>query len=97
MKHLSQGIYVEVIHAGGINNFGHFGCLVLCASFTNNKGIMITCVNDPFIVPDYMAFILKFGSTHSKFPGEICIEAEIINGHTVTVFEANESMEETPS
>lgn len=84
---------------GGINNFGHFGCSVLSASLTPNKGIMITCVNDPFIVPDYMVFILKFGSTHDKFLGEIHIEVEsmIINGHIFTVFQANESMEETPS
>jgi glyceraldehyde-3-phosphate dehydrogenase/erythrose-4-phosphate dehydrogenase len=84
---------------GGINNFGHFGCLVLRAFLIDNEGIMITCVNDPFIVPDYMVYILKFGSTHSKFPGEICVEADsmIINDHTITVFQAKESMKETPS
>ncbi|KAJ9599441.1 hypothetical protein L9F63_010056, partial [Diploptera punctata] len=66
----------------GINGFGRIGRLVLRASILYNKGITITCVNDPFIGPEYMAYMFKFDSTHGKYPGEVCADGNklIIDG-----------------
>ncbi|PSN54926.1 Glyceraldehyde-3-phosphate dehydrogenase [Blattella germanica] len=56
----------------GINGFGRIGRLVLRASLVDNKGVKITCVNDPFIDAEYMAYMFKYDSTHGKYPGEVC-------------------------
>ncbi|XP_069696703.1 glyceraldehyde-3-phosphate dehydrogenase 2-like isoform X2 [Periplaneta americana] len=73
----------------GINGFGRIGRLVLRASLTDNKGISVACVNDPFIGPDYMAYMFKYDSTHGQFPGEVCVEGDtlIIDGKTIAVYQ----------
>jgi glyceraldehyde 3-phosphate dehydrogenase len=31
----------------------------------------VVAVNDPFIPPDYMSYMLKYDSTHGRFPGTV--------------------------
>ncbi len=53
----------------GINGFGRIGRLVFRAGL-ENPHIEFTCIND--LVPaDCIAYLLKYDSTHGKFPGEV--------------------------
>ena len=73
----------------GINGFGRIGRLVLRAALTH-EDVEVVAVNDPFMTPDYMAYMLKYDSVHGKFPGEVTsTEHElVINGKAITVFTA---------
>lgn len=70
----------------GINGFGRIGRLVLRAAL--DKGVDVVAVNDPFIDLDYMVYMLKYDSTHGRFPGNI--EAKdgklVVNNKAITVF-----------
>ncbi len=50
----------------GINGFGRIGRLVLRAGI-NREGVEFVGINDPFISPDYMAYMLKYDSVHGRF------------------------------
>jgi glyceraldehyde 3-phosphate dehydrogenase len=69
----------------GINGFGRIGRLVFRAAATN-KNIEIVGINDLFD-PDYLAYMLKFDSTHGIFNGDIKVEGGhlVVNGKTVRV------------
>jgi len=54
----------------GINGFGRIGRLVLRAAKAN-PAVQVVAINDPFIPPDYMKYMLKYDSTHGKFPGTV--------------------------
>jgi len=54
----------------GINGFGRIGRLVMRAA-RNDPSVKVVAVNDPFIPPDYMSYMLKYDSTHGKFPGTV--------------------------
>ena len=75
----------------GINGFGRIGRLVFRAALTHDD-VEVVAVNDPFMTPDYMAYMLRYDSVHGKFPGEVSYEenALVVNGHKVTV-DADES------
>ena len=62
----------------GINGFGRIGRLVFRAAFQEHPNIEIVGIND-LIDVDYMAYMLKYDSTHGIFKGEIKVE----NGHLV--------------
>ncbi len=71
----------------GINGFGRIGRLVFRAS-VNNPAIDVVGINDPFIDPDYMVYMLKYDTVHGKFDGTVesgegCI---IVNGKKVAVY-----------
>jgi glyceraldehyde 3-phosphate dehydrogenase len=71
----------------GINGFGRIGRLVLRASLSH-PDVAIVAVNDPFMDPEYMVYMLKYDSTHGRFPGEVS-HADgklIVNGKTIQVF-----------
>uniref|UniRef100_H2V5I4 glyceraldehyde-3-phosphate dehydrogenase (phosphorylating) n=1 Tax=Takifugu rubripes TaxID=31033 RepID=H2V5I4_TAKRU len=70
----------------GINGFGRIGRLVLRACL--EKGIKVVAINDPFIDPNYMAYMFKYDSTHSRFKGEVREENGklIVDDHTISVF-----------
>ena len=36
----------------------------------SNPNIQVVAVNDPFIPADYMEYMLKYDSTHGRFPSE---------------------------
>lgn len=59
----------------GINGFGRIGRLVFRAAINNPK-VEIVGIND-LIEVDYMAYMLKYDSTHGRFNGEVSVE----NGH----------------
>ncbi|GGC49111.1 glyceraldehyde-3-phosphate dehydrogenase [Parapedobacter defluvii] len=69
----------------GINGFGRIGRLAFRAA-VNRPGVEIVGIND-LVDPDYMAYMLKYDSTHGKFDGTV--EAKdgnlIVNGKTIRV------------
>ncbi len=54
----------------GINGFGRIGRLLLRLS-TCRDDVEIAAVNDPFIDPEYMCYLLKYDSVHGRFNGEV--------------------------
>ncbi|MEG1594771.1 MAG: type I glyceraldehyde-3-phosphate dehydrogenase [Oscillibacter sp.] len=75
----------------GINGFGRIGRLVLRAALTC-KDVEVVALNDPFMTPEYMAYMLRYDSTHGKFQGEIAYEdgALLVNGRKIAVFAEKE-------
>ena len=71
----------------GINGFGRIGRLVLRAG-VNREGVEFVGINDPFITPDYMAYMLKYDSVHGRFQGTVEVKenAIVVNGHEIKVF-----------
>lgn len=61
----------------GINGFGRIGRLAFRAAI-NRPNIEIVGIND-LVDPEYMAYMLKYDSTHGEFKGTIAVE----NGHLV--------------
>jgi len=70
----------------GINGFGRIGRLVMRAA-KNNPNVQVVAVNDPFIPVDYMKYMLKYDSTHGRFPGtiEVAGDALMVDGTKVQV------------
>ena len=60
----------------GINGFGRIGRLAFRAAI--KKNIDVVAIND-LVEPDYMAYMLKYDSTHGRFDGTV----EVVNGHLV--------------
>ena len=69
----------------GINGFGRIGRFVLRAAFERND-IEIVGIND-LLDADYMAYMLKYDSTHGKFNGtvEVTDGQLIVNGKAIRV------------
>ena len=61
----------------GINGFGRIGRLAFRAAM-QRKDIEVVGIND-LVEPDYMAYMLKYDSTHGIFDGTI----EVVNGNLV--------------
>ena len=70
----------------GINGFGRIGRMAFRAVFEYNKNIEIVGIND-LLDAEYMAYMLKYDSTHGKFNGEIFVEGNqlIVNGKKIRV------------
>jgi glyceraldehyde 3-phosphate dehydrogenase len=60
----------------GINGFGRIGRLVFRAAL--KRGLDVVAIND-LVEPTYMAYMLKYDSTHGRFDGTI----EVVDGHLV--------------
>lgn len=75
----------------GINGFGRIGRLTFRAALTHDD-VEVVALNDPFMNPEYMAYMLKYDSVHGKFPGTV--EAYdgglIVNGKKYPVFTSME-------
>jgi glyceraldehyde 3-phosphate dehydrogenase len=69
----------------GINGFGRIGRLAFRAALTR-KDIEIVGIND-IVDPEYMAYMLKYDSTHGKFDGTVEVKDGnlIVNGKKVRV------------
>lgn len=69
----------------GINGFGRIGRLVFRAAINNPK-VEIVGIND-LIEVDYMAYMLKYDSTHGRFNGEVSVENGqlVVNGKKIRV------------
>jgi len=71
----------------GINGFGRIGRLVFRVAI-QNPDIIVTGVNDPFMSPDYMAYMLRYDTIHGRFEGEIEVkdDAIVVNGEEVKFY-----------
>lgn len=69
----------------GINGFGRIGRLVFRAAM-NNPSIEIVGIND-LIDVDYMAYMLKYDSTHGIFKGTVDVKDGmlVVNGSSIRV------------
>lgn len=69
----------------GINGFGRIGRLAFRAA-VGRKDIEIVGIND-IVDPEYMAYMLKYDSTHGKFDGTVGVKDGhlIVNGKTIRV------------
>jgi glyceraldehyde 3-phosphate dehydrogenase len=61
----------------GINGFGRIGRLAFRAAI-NRPDVQVVGIND-IVEPEYMAYMLKYDSTHGKFTGTV----EVSDGHLV--------------
>jgi glyceraldehyde 3-phosphate dehydrogenase len=61
----------------GINGFGRIGRMVFRAALNNPK-IEVVAIND-LVEPEYLAYVLKYDSTHGKLANEIAVS----DGHLV--------------
>lgn len=69
----------------GINGFGRIGRLVFRAAQTRSD-IQVVAIND-LIDVEYMAYMLKYDSTHGKFEGEVGVKNGklVVNGNEIRV------------
>ncbi len=69
----------------GINGFGRIGRLAFRAAIERGN-IDIVGIND-LIEPDYMAYMLKYDSTHGRFKGTVEVKDGhlVVNGKTIRV------------
>ena len=69
----------------GINGFGRIGRLAFRAAI-ERPGVEIVGIND-LVEPDYMAYMLKYDSTHGQFKGTIKVKDGhfVVNGQSIRV------------
>ncbi len=69
----------------GINGFGRIGRLVFRAT-TERDNVQVVAINDLLDV-DYMAYMLRYDTTHGKFNGEVSVEDGmlVVNGNKIRV------------
>jgi glyceraldehyde 3-phosphate dehydrogenase len=69
----------------GINGFGRIGRLAFRAA-VDRPDVEVVGIND-LVEPDYMAYMLKYDSTHGPFKGTIAVEGGhlVVNGKTIRV------------
>ncbi|MVB11273.1 Glyceraldehyde-3-phosphate dehydrogenase A [Caprobacter fermentans] len=73
----------------GINGFGRIGRLVFRAAVAQPETFEVVGINDPFIDPDYMVYMVKYDTMHGHFQGEVKAEDGklVVNGKAISVFE----------
>jgi len=71
----------------GINGFGRIGRLVMRVCLARDD-IEVVAVNDPFINPKYMAYMLKYDTVHGRMSADITVEDDflIVDGQKIKVF-----------
>ncbi|KAH0148944.1 glyceraldehyde-3-phosphate dehydrogenase, partial [Aureobasidium melanogenum] len=71
----------------GINGFGRIGRIVF-RNAVEHDNVHVVAVNDPFIEPEYAAYMLKYDSVHGQFKGTIEVSGKdlIVNGKKVTFY-----------
>lgn len=69
----------------GINGFGRIGRLVMRAAASRDD-IEVVAIND-LLDTDYIAYLLKYDSTHGIFDGDITVDNNnlVVNGKTIRV------------
>ena len=69
----------------GINGFGRIGRLVMRAAASRDD-IEVVAIND-LLDADYIAYLLKYDSTHGIFDGDISVDNNnlVVNGKTIRV------------
>lgn len=71
----------------GINGFGRIGRMVFRAGLSN-PNIEFVALNDPFMTPDYMAYMLRYDTMHGQYTGDISYtdNSIIVDGKEVKFF-----------
>ncbi len=71
----------------GINGFGRIGRLVLRAGLSN-PNIDFVGINDPFMTPDYCAYMLRYDTVHGRFEGNISYtdDAIVVDGKEIKFY-----------
>nr|WP_297225503.1 glyceraldehyde-3-phosphate dehydrogenase [Gilliamella sp.] len=84
LKTLKKKVIVMTIKVG-INGFGRIGRIVFRAA-QKRSDIEIVAINDLLDV-DYMAYMLKYDSTHGRFDGTVEVKDGklVVNGKTIRV------------
>ena len=74
----------------GITGFGRIGRLVFRAAI--ERGIEVAAVNDPFMSPEYMAYMLKYDTLHGKFKHDVSYtdNSLIVDGKAIVTFAVRE-------
>ncbi|ALM90207.1 MULTISPECIES: type I glyceraldehyde-3-phosphate dehydrogenase [Alteromonas] len=69
----------------GINGFGRIGRLVMRAAAAR-EDIEVVAIND-LLDTDYIAYLLKYDSTHGLFDGEVKVDNNdlVVNGKTIRI------------
>ena len=69
----------------GINGFGRIGRLVMRAA-AERYDIEVVAIND-LLDTDYIAYLLKYDSTHGLFDGEVTVDNNslVVNGKTIRI------------
>ncbi|MBT3136716.1 type I glyceraldehyde-3-phosphate dehydrogenase [Alteromonas sp. ALT199] len=69
----------------GINGFGRIGRLVMRAAAERND-IEVVAIND-LLDTDYIAYLLKYDSTHGLFDGEVTVDNNnlVVDGKTIRI------------
>ena len=75
----------------GITGFGRIGRLVFRAAV--ERGIEVAAVNDPFMTPEYMAYMLKYDTLHGRFKHDVSYTENslIVDGKTTVTFAVKEA------
>lgn len=75
----------------GVNGFGRIGRLVLRSCLQRND-VIVVAVNDPFITPEYMAYMFKYDSVHGRWPGDVEVDGDsiTIDGKRISSFQCRE-------
>jgi glyceraldehyde 3-phosphate dehydrogenase len=71
----------------GINGFGRIGRLVFRAAI-EREALDIVAINDPFIDPQYMCYMLRYDTVHGQFKGTLEPKEDsiVVNGKEIKVF-----------
>jgi glyceraldehyde 3-phosphate dehydrogenase len=69
----------------GINGFGRIGRMAFRAAI-NRPEVEVVGIND-LLEPDYMAYMLKYDSTHGRFPGSVEVKDGqlVVNGKKIRI------------
>jgi len=70
----------------GINGFGRIGRLVFRQA-AKNPNVEVVAVNDPFLDTEYLAYMLKYDTTHGRFDGDVKVQNGnlVVDGKEVAV------------
>ncbi|ALC41942.1 CG9010 [Drosophila busckii] len=68
----------------GINGFGRIGRIFLRQTLLR-RDAKVVAINDPFMDPQYMAYMLRYDSTHGTFQKKICVDGNslIVDGNKI--------------
>ena len=80
MKH-DKGENMKSLAKVGINGFGRIGRIILRDAMESGA-VDVVAINDPFLTPEYAAYLFERDSVHGKFNGQVKFDKEnlIING-----------------
>jgi glyceraldehyde 3-phosphate dehydrogenase len=77
----------------GINGFGRIGKMVLTTIARQGRtDARVVAINDPFMDPEYMAYMLQYDTVHGRFKGTVAaVDGNlVVNGQTIRIFAEKE-------